>query len=133
MQLIEVILNNTGSSSWLTSDQNLQITIEADELETVEPAVVKRLKPGDAAIVEVGVQNADGSDSEWTGSATATAEWSDGQSTSLEFDGTFGLPSFSADADSIDRHESPQWFRGAKFGIFIHWGVYSVPAYNSEW
>ena len=27
----------------------------------------------------------------------------------------------------------PQWFKDAKFGIFIHWGVYSVPAAGSEW
>src|SRR5688500_20271781 len=27
----------------------------------------------------------------------------------------------------------PAWFKDAKFGIYFHWGVYSVPAYNSEW
>ena len=27
----------------------------------------------------------------------------------------------------------PEWYKDAKFGIFIHWGVYSVPAYGSEW
>lgn len=27
----------------------------------------------------------------------------------------------------------PQWFQDAKFGIFIHWGVYSVPAFGNEW
>ena len=31
--------------------------------------------------------------------------------------------------DSIDKRPTPQWFTDAKFGIFIHWGVYSVPAY----
>ena len=31
--------------------------------------------------------------------------------------------------DSIDRRPTPAWFTDAKFGIFIHWGVYSVPAY----
>jgi alpha-L-fucosidase len=31
--------------------------------------------------------------------------------------------------DSIDRRPNPAWFQDAKFGIFIHWGVYSVPAY----
>lgn len=29
--------------------------------------------------------------------------------------------------------EAPDWFRDAKFGIFIHWGPYSVPAYENEW
>lgn len=31
--------------------------------------------------------------------------------------------------DSIDKRPTPGWFQDAKFGIFIHWGVYSVPAY----
>jgi alpha-L-fucosidase len=31
--------------------------------------------------------------------------------------------------DSIDKRPTPAWFNDAKFGIFIHWGVYSVPAY----
>jgi alpha-L-fucosidase len=31
--------------------------------------------------------------------------------------------------ESLDRRATPPWFTDAKFGIFIHWGVYSVPAY----
>jgi alpha-L-fucosidase len=31
---------------------------------------------------------------------------------------------------SIDSRPVPAWFEDAKFGIFIHWGVYSVPAYS---
>ena len=41
---------------------------------------------------------------------------------------------FAADWESLKRHEAaPKWFRDAKFGIYFHWGVYSVPAYGSEW
>lgn len=35
--------------------------------------------------------------------------------------------------ESISQYEIPEWFADAKFGIFIHWGAYSVPAYGSEW
>jgi alpha-L-fucosidase len=38
-------------------------------------------------------------------------------------------PRYRADWDSLDRRACPQWYTDAKFGIFIHWGVYSVPAY----
>src|SRR3954447_19560771 len=31
------------------------------------------------------------------------------------------------------KNDVPQWLRDAKFGIYFHWGVYTVPAYNSEW
>lgn len=33
----------------------------------------------------------------------------------------------------IDSRPLPPWFDSAKFGIMIHWGVYSVPAYGDEW
>lgn len=32
--------------------------------------------------------------------------------------------------ESIDSRPVPTWFQDAKFGIFIHWGLYSVPAYS---
>lgn len=35
--------------------------------------------------------------------------------------------------DSLDTRPLPQWYDDAKLGIFIHWGVYSVPSYQSEW
>ncbi len=35
--------------------------------------------------------------------------------------------------ESLKKYQTPDWFRDAKFGIFIHWGVYSVPAFGSEW
>lgn len=43
-----------------------------------------------------------------------------------------------ADWESINQRGYPQWFRDAKLGIFVHWGLYSVPAYGpsdgyAEW
>ena len=40
---------------------------------------------------------------------------------------------FAANWDSLGGYRIPEWFRDAKFGIFIHWGVYSVPAFGNEW
>ena len=34
---------------------------------------------------------------------------------------------------SLSKWRVPEWYRDAKFGIFIHWGVYSVPAFDNEW
>ncbi|MFH1744292.1 MAG: alpha-L-fucosidase [bacterium] len=34
--------------------------------------------------------------------------------------------------ESIDSRPTPQWFNDAKFGIFIHWGVYAVPAWSPK-
>ena len=40
---------------------------------------------------------------------------------------------FRPDWESLQKYEAPEWYQDAKFGIFIHWGVYSVPAFSSEW
>ncbi len=35
--------------------------------------------------------------------------------------------------ESLDKRPLPQWYDDAKVGIFIHWGVFSVPSFKSEW
>lgn len=40
---------------------------------------------------------------------------------------------YKATWESLSSYEVPDWYKKAKFGIFIHWGVYSVPAFGSEW
>ena len=40
---------------------------------------------------------------------------------------------YDADWNSLSRHTAvPEWMRDAKFGIYCHWGVYTVPAYGNE-
>ena len=40
---------------------------------------------------------------------------------------------FAPTSESLLNYKVPQWYEDAKFGIFIHWGLYSVPAYDNEW
>jgi len=40
---------------------------------------------------------------------------------------------FRPDWESLKSFKAPAWYEDAKFGIFIHWGVYSVPAFGNEW
>jgi alpha-L-fucosidase len=40
---------------------------------------------------------------------------------------------FEASWESLKQYSAPQWYMDAKFGIFIHWGIYSVPAFGNEW
>ena len=47
---------------------------------------------------------------------------------------TDSKPKFEPNWESIkENYKDPEWFNNAKFGIFIHWGAYSVPAFGSEW
>ena len=43
--------------------------------------------------------------------------------------GRLGAQNYQPTWESVDKRPTPAWFGEAKFGIFIHWGTYSVPAY----
>jgi alpha-L-fucosidase len=41
---------------------------------------------------------------------------------------------FEPTLESLEKaNPAPEWFKDAKFGIYFHWGVYSVPAFANEW
>lgn len=40
---------------------------------------------------------------------------------------------YAATWESLQGYEVPLWYRDAKFGVFLHWGVFSVPAFGNEW
>ncbi|MEU8050593.1 alpha-L-fucosidase [Micromonospora haikouensis] len=64
-----------------------------------------------------------------TGIATATGLSRMGFALATE-----GPQSYTPTWASVDQHPpAPEWFQDAKFGIYYHWGVYSVPAFASEW
>ncbi|EWH08274.1 alpha-L-fucosidase [Catenovulum agarivorans DS-2] len=42
-------------------------------------------------------------------------------------------PTYQATWQSVKQHQTPEWFLDAKFGIYFHWGPYSVPAHKTEW
>jgi alpha-L-fucosidase len=47
---------------------------------------------------------------------------------------TAGPQSYTPTWSSVDQHPpAPEWFQDAKFGIYYHWGVFSVPAFINEW
>ena len=55
---------------------------------------------------------------------------------------SISLISFSLNAQDTSKttldwnnlaQSAPEWFLDAKFGIYFHWGVYSVPAFGNEW
>src|SRR5277367_6389202 len=79
----------------------------------------------------LGVKSAEQIDREWQQSvAKYDAERNRllGEAEKQANDGPF-RPEWS----SLIKYQQPQWYKDAKFGIFIHWGVYSVPAAENEW
>lgn len=45
---------------------------------------------------------------------------------------SFAQEKYQANWESLESRKNPQWFQDAKFGIFIHWGLYSVPGYSNK-
>ncbi len=50
-----------------------------------------------------------------------------------KIDAVAGSGPFQPEWKSLEQYQIPEWYKDAKLGIFIHWGVYSVPAFGSEW
>lgn len=48
-------------------------------------------------------------------------------------EGNSGIKKYDSNWESLKHYQVPEWFKDAKFGIFIHWGVYAVPAAGNEW
>ena len=47
--------------------------------------------------------------------------------------GSTSTTPFEPTWESLQNYDCPEWFRDAKFGIYTHWGPYSVPAWENEW
>ncbi len=45
----------------------------------------------------------------------------------------FTKQQYTPDWASLDKRPLPTWYDESKIGIFIHWGVFSVPSVASEW
>jgi alpha-L-fucosidase len=124
-QVVEVTINNSGLDC--ISGDGFDIFISMPGVETLEPGHVKRLCPGDQKRVDVGVSG--------TGVGPAQIllshdRWAVQQQVSnVSID---GLTEWTSDLSNLARHESPQWYDDAKFGIFIHWGPFSVPGWGNS-
>ena len=44
-----------------------------------------------------------------------------------------GIAEYQPTWNSLNSRPIPKWYDQSKFGIFLHWGVYSVPSFDSEW
>ncbi|KAF8177465.1 glycoside hydrolase family 29 protein [Mycena galopus ATCC 62051] len=127
--------SNAGSTALsITSPHTIELT--GSRLTTLARGVVNRLVPGDQARVDVFVAN-NAAENE---TATVVVRNSQGQIV-LSSDGWAVAPlveTWTAEKEVLERHETPTWWNGAKFGIFIHWSVFSVPAWGppnqyAEW
>ena len=135
VQIIEMYIKNNHQSNSLTLADTLNVGIQSDSLELVTAGTLTRLAPQQQAVVQIGVKNKSGVQRGSTCSGTIVASYGQKYGPTInatqQISGICGIPDYTADTQSLSHHWTPQWYNDAKFGIFIHWGVYSVPAYGS--
>lgn len=129
-QAVEVTINNAGSEC-VGGGDGLSVSITGEGFETITPGTMKRLCPGDQKVVTVGVQGASAPE----GAVSANVVINEGTASryTVSFaDVEIGLTNWTSDLSSLAKHESPDWFDDAKYGIFIHWGPYSVTGWGNS-
>jgi alpha-L-fucosidase len=135
VQVIEMTVTNNHQHNSLTLADTLNITAVSSSFDLVKAGTLTRLHPAQSAIVQIGVKNKVGVASGTSCSGVITATWGTAYgppiTTTENISGSCGFGNYTADAKSLSLHSSPDWFNEAKFGIFIHWGLYSAPSYGS--
>jgi alpha-L-fucosidase len=134
-QLVDVTIANTGNV-WFTPRRPATVTITARQIRTLDPATITLLGPGERTTVEIPIACPRGVRPGTALRARAIARAGRAPPSIYRFVVTAGFPTYTA--ATVQTHEAPDWFDAAKFGIFITWGVYSVPAFSrvgdyAEW
>jgi alpha-L-fucosidase len=125
-QAVEATVVNLGDE-WITEQDAVTVSAEVYGARTVRPATVRRLAPGEEARVRIGITRSAPVNTIVDGKVVAQGRRLRAEQP-VRF--TLGVADYQATDASLGGHESPYWFDDAKFGIFIHWGVYSVPAWS---
>ncbi|MBX7548389.1 alpha-L-fucosidase [Streptomyces sp. tea 10] len=128
-QSVEATVVNAGTVAVLAAD-GVSVAVDVPGARTVQPARVRRLDPGEQARVRIGIRNRPGTAPGTRQDGTVTVTGRGAQVAAGKASLTLGTADYAPTEASLAAHQAPYWFQGAKFGIFIHWGVYSVPAWS---
>ncbi|KAH7210056.1 alpha-L-fucosidase-domain-containing protein [Fusarium oxysporum] len=134
-QIVEFFITNSDGNNTLTWADQLYVIVESSSLETTTPGTLLRLGPKQSAVVQVGVKNKAGVKAGTQCDATAVVTWGpkqDSRKSSKDFSGQCGIGDYEASESSLEHHWNPDWFHEIKYGIFIHWGLYSIPAFGNR-
>jgi alpha-L-fucosidase len=108
-QVIEATIANTGDE-FVLRNHSVTVSVDSPGLTTVQNATIKRLSPGDQAVVQIGVQVADGTTVGSSGNATVVINALGASAAEYTFNATYGIPDYEATYESIYEHESPDWY-----------------------
>ncbi|CAE6478403.1 unnamed protein product [Rhizoctonia solani] len=139
-QLVEVTLANmrpiAAGADTRCWGGPMHVWVYGNHFYTVKHGEVSRLMPGDEVKVRVWVRNFEhvvaGTSGTMRIEIREAREQGNIISVSEEWPAAAGVPRYEESEASLGKHETPLWWDDAKFGIFIHWGIYSVPAWSPK-
>ncbi|KAG8415264.1 hypothetical protein J3459_011170 [Metarhizium acridum] len=134
VQIVEVYINNTDPAHYLTEADNLVVEVLSDSVDTVVHGTLKRPGPRQAAIVQTGIKKKPKAQSGLQCTGTIVAKYGNkkgGKQATQPVSGTCGFMDYTVTKSSVNPHLAPDWFNDLKYGVFIHWRPYAVPAYGS--
>ena len=133
-QIVEVTVNNAGAEC--VSGRGMTVALTAPGFVTVSPATVRRLCPGDQKTVALSIASTHKHKKQQQPvavTASVVLEYGCKVVRQSFADVELGLlEAWTPDLDTLSKHESPDWFNDAKFGIFIHWGPYSATGWGNS-
>ncbi|GAA5814224.1 hypothetical protein MFLAVUS_007718 [Mucor flavus] len=125
-QIITVIVQNT-SPAWIS---DAYVSVTASLLKTKYRGHIKRLAPGHHVTVQVAVSTIQKKrESRRVSVVVEDAEGTSMCEPTVMEQVEIGLEDYKDTPESLGKHTVPSWFQSARFGIFIHWGVYSMPSW----
>ncbi|KAG2171938.1 hypothetical protein INT43_001414 [Umbelopsis isabellina] len=131
-QMVEADVHNSGTQ-WA---RGVQVRVMGYGVKTVVPGTIEFLAPGQRQTVYIGVSTS--FNGQKAVQATLAIQGHNVIHNLLSTSLVLGTVSWQSTKASIGQHKAPRWFDEDKFGIFIHWGLYSVPAWGppgvyAEW
>lgn len=124
-QMVEADVHNSGTQ-WA---RGVQVMVIGSGIKTVVPGIIDFLAPGERQTVYMGVSTS--FNGHKAVQATLVIQGDNVIHNLLSTSLVLGTVSWQPTQASIGQHKAPRWFDQDKFGIFIHWGLYSVPAWGS--
>ncbi|MEU8845271.1 alpha-L-fucosidase [Streptomyces sp. NPDC048564] len=128
-QSVEATLVNAGTDPVLAAD-GVTVRVDVPGARTVRPVSVPRLDPGEQSRLRIGIRSRGQTPPGTQQDGSVIAHGRGGRAAVVGSRLTLGVADYEATDTSLAGHQAPYWFSDAKFGIFIHWGVYSVPAWS---
>ncbi|KAI9470089.1 MAG: alpha-L-fucosidase-domain-containing protein [Benjaminiella poitrasii] len=125
--IVNVLIQNTGTD-WM---RTITISVSGELLRTEHEGRIDCLGPGQLMSVDVAVHHLRRRTRRMSVLIEVTANDKHRAVTEITNVEIVDLvdEAYEASEGSLQGHEAPDWFESAKFGIFVHWGLYAVPSW----